>query len=277
MLIDSHHHLWKYSVEDYGWISDSMRVLRKDFLAAELREIAADNDVTGFVSVQARQIVDETQALIDIAASEPLIQGIVGWVPLADENVGDVLDRFADADVLKGVRHVIQGEPVEAQLLNKDFNRGVAQLQNRNLVYDVLIFANQLSATIEFVRHHAGIPMVLDHIGKPTIRSGTIDADWEAGFRELAKESHLMCKFSGVVTEIRDQVWDIETVRPYFDIALEAFGPDRLMFGSDWPVCLLKTGYDRWLRTVRELASDLSAGEQQKLFSGNAARVYRLA
>ncbi|TWT50592.1 Amidohydrolase [Rubripirellula amarantea] len=279
MLIDSHHHLWKYSVEEYGWIGPGMEVLQKDFLAAELREVSAANGVTGFVSVQARQVIEETTALIEIAANEPLIKGVVGWVPLAEANVGEVLDRFADSKskILKGVRHVIQGEPVEAQLLNKDFNRGVAQLADRGLVYDVLIFANQLPATIEFVRHHAGIPMVLDHIGKPTIKSGKLDTEWEQGFRELAKEQHLMCKFSGVATEVKDATWSIETIKPYFAIALDAFGIDRLMFGSDWPVCLLKTGYDRWLATVRELAADLSADEQQKLFAGNATRAYNLA
>lgn len=276
MLIDSHHHLWKYSAEEYGWIDDDMSVLRRDFLSPELRQIASGSGVDGFVSVQARQTIDETTALLEIAANEPLIKGVVGWVPLADPNVESVVEKFSDAKLLKGVRHVVQDEPDASFILGADFNRGIATLNRHALVYDVLIFAKQLPAAIEFVDQHADLPMVLDHIAKPTIRAGQFDQFWETHFRQLARRQNLMCKFSGVVTEVRDDSWTIDTIRPYWDVALESFTPQRLMFGSDWPVCLLKSGHYRWLDTVKALASELSTDEQDAIFSGNAIRTYHL-
>lgn len=276
MLIDSHHHLWKYSVREYGWISDEMAPLKRDFLIPELQEIAEQSSVDGFVSVQARQTVEETDALLELAKAEPLIRGVVGWVPLADPKVGEVLDRYQDATMLKGVRHVVQDEPDDRFILGAEFNRGIAELKGRNLVYDVLIFARQLPASIEFVDHHANLPMVLDHIAKPTIHDTVFDEEWEKNFRELAKRENISCKFSGVATEVRDEGWSINQIRPYWDIALEAFTPQRLMFGSDWPVCLLKTEHLRWVDAVRELASELSADEQEAIFAKNAIRDYNL-
>lgn len=277
MLIDSHHHLWKYSAEQYGWISDEMAVLRHDFLAPALNKVASESGVDGFVSVQARQTIQETTELLEIATTEPLIRGVVGWVPLADAKVASVLDQFADAPLLKGVRHVVQDEPDDRFLLRDDFNRGVALLKDRGLVYDVLVFARQLAAAIEFVDRHRDQPMVLDHIAKPTIRSAEFDSQWETNFRQLARRDNVTCKFSGVVTEVRDQEWSIDTIRRYWDVALDAFTPKRLMFGSDWPVCLLRCGHRLWLDTVRELASQLSSQEQADFFANNAIREYNLA
>ena len=280
MLIDGHHHLWKYSAKQYGWIDDGMSVLQRDFLAEELREVAMENEVDGFVAVQARQVVQETEALLQLAQQESLIRGVVGWVPLASPDVGETLDRFADASLLKGVRHVVQDEPDDRFIMGTDFNRGVDQLLERNLVYDVLVFASQLPASIEFVDRHRRLPMVLDHIAKPTIhpdgRAQDWDQAWEDNFREIAKRENLMCKFSGVITEVRGEAWSIDTIRPYWEVALEAFTPQRLMFGSDWPVCLLKGTYKRWVDTVRELASELSSAEQADFFAGNAIRFYGL-
>ena len=276
MLIDSHHHLWKYSAEQYGWISDQMSVLRQDFLAAELREIAAQSGIDGFVSVQARQTIQETDDLLEVANSEPLIKGVVGWVPLANENVSEVLDKYRGNDMLKGIRHVVQDEPNDRFIMGKDFNRGVEQLKGRGLVYDVLIFAKQLPASIEFVDQHSDLPMVLDHIAKPTIKESEFDTFWEQHFREIAKRDNLSCKFSGVVTEVRDDSWTNDTIKRYWDVALEAFTPKRLMFGSDWPVCLLMTDHSRWVETVRALANQLSQDEQNDLFAGTATRAYGL-
>lgn len=276
MLIDSHHHLWKYSAEQYGWISEEMSVLRADFLSAELNQIADESGVDGFVSVQARQIVQETIDLLAIAAQTPRIGGVVGWVPLASADVAEVLDQFAEQELLKGVRHVVQDEPDDRFIVGNDFNRGVALLKDRNLVYDVLIFARQLPAAIEFVDRHPDQPMVLDHIAKPTIQAAQFDEAWEKNFREIAKRTNLTCKFSGVVTEVRDPEWSLDTLRRYWDVALEAFTPQRLMFGSDWPVCLLRSGHTQWLDAVRELAGQLSADEQADFFANNAIRDYNL-
>jgi L-fuconolactonase len=276
MLIDSHHHLWKYSTDQYGWISDQMLPLKADFLLPELQQTAAESTIDGFVSVQARQSLQETDDLLAMAETEPLIAGVVGWVPLAAPEIGQTLERLGDQKFLKGVRHVVQDEEDDRFILGTDFNRGVSQLKTHNLVYDVLIFAKQLPASIEFVDQHPNLQMVLDHIAKPTITADAFDNAWEMNFRELAKRGNISCKFSGVVTEVRGETWSIDQIQRYWDVALEAFTPDRLMFGSDWPVCLLKTGHTQWLETVQQLASDLSVTERNKIFSTNAIRDYNL-
>ena len=276
MLIDSHHHLWQYSPEEYGWIDDDMSVLKHDFLVPQLQQIASVANVDGFVSVQARQTVQETETLLKMAVDQPLIKGVVGWVPLADQNVADVLDQFSDAPLLKGIRHVVQDEPDDRFILGDAFNQGVALLKTRGLVYDVLIFARQLPASIEFVDRHPDQPMVLDHIAKPTIQAAEYDSVWEKNFREISRRDNLTCKFSGVVTEVRDDAWNLQTIKPYWDVALEAFTPKRLMFGSDWPVCLLRSGHQQWVETVQQLAGELSDDEQADLFAGTAIRTYNL-
>ena len=282
MLLDSHHHLWQYSAEQYPWISDAMEVLRADFGSSELSQIAYENEVDGFVSVQARQIEDETVALLQIADEQPLVRGVVGWVPLSSPDIGDTLDRLSKHSKLKAVRHVVQDEPDDRFLLGEDFNRGISQLKDHSLVYDILIFARQLPAAIEFVDAHPNQSFVLDHIAKPTItladaRENKVDAFWETHFRELAKRENVMCKFSGVVTEIQGDEWDDGIVDRYFKIALEAFSAQRLMFGSDWPVCLLKSTYSRWLRTVKTIAEPLSQDERDHLFAKTAIRAYNLS
>ena len=276
MLIDSHHHLWKYSTAEYGWINDQMLPLKGDFLLPELAEIAIESSIDGFVTVQARQTLHETDDLLAMANADSLICGVVGWVPLADPDVGETLDRLAEQKFLKGVRHVVQDEPDDRFILGADFNRGISKLAAYNLVYDVLIFAKQLPASIEFVDQHPNLKMVLDHIAKPTITADKFDDTWETHFRELAKREQVSCKFSGVVTEVRGESWSMDQIRRYWDIALEAFTPERLMFGSDWPVCLLKTGPTQWLQTVKQLVSELTDAEQTQIFSANAIRDYTL-
>ncbi len=276
MLIDSHHHLWRYSADDYPWINDQMDVLRRDYWTAELERIAGDHAVDRFVTVQARQSLAETETLLQLADANPLIGGVVGWVDFRSSAVGEQIERFAGHPKLKGFRHVVQDEPDDRFILAADFNRGIGELCSRNLVYDVLIFARQLEPAIEFVASHPDIPMVLDHIAKPVIAGDGMDASWRRGVERLAEMPNVSCKFSGLATEVVSGDWDIETLRPYWDVVLEAFTPDRLMFGSDWPVCLLRTGYGRWLETVRRLAEPLSPGEQQQLFCSTAKRVYDL-
>lgn len=276
MLIDSHHHLWKYSAEEYGWIGDSMSVLRADFQASELGMIADDSGVDGFVSVQARRDVVENDALIALAEDQSKIKGIVGWVPFKEAGVKSIIEKYTAHKIIKGFREVIQGEPDEDFFANDDFNRGIDALLEFDVVYDVLIFGNQLKAATEFVDRHPKQRFVLDHIAKPTIKSATPDGDWVKEFRELSRRENLDCKFSGVVTEVRDQAWTVDLIRPYWDVAIDAYGPERLMFGSDWPVCLLQSEYSQWLSAVRELSSDLSAEQQAQFFAGTADRAYRL-
>lgn len=274
--IDSHHHFWKYDPAEYGWIGPDMGVLRRDFLPDDLYGVKQANDIEGVVSVQARQTVEETEALLSFAEETSWIRGVVGWVPLAASDVQNVLETFADRPKLKGVRHVVQDEPDDRFLLREDFNRGITALKPFGLVYDILIYARQLSATIEFVDRHPDQSFVLDHIAKPTIQAAEFDETWANLLRELAKRPHVSCKFSGVVTEVRDPEWTIETVRPYWDVALDAFGPTRLMYGSDWPVCLLESSYNQWVDCIATLVQELSSDEQLAFWSGNATRAYQL-
>lgn len=276
MLIDAHHHLWKFDPIPYNWIDDAKAVLQRDFLAPQLRVIAAENSVDGFVSVQARQSIQETRDLLAIADREPLIRGVVGWLPLAGSGLEEAFEELTSHAKLVGVRHVVQDEPDDRFLDGAEFNAGVASLAERNLVYDLLVYPHQLPAAIDFADRQRDVRIVLDHIAKPVVTKERFDATWKRSIADLARRDNVTCKFSGVATEVRDASWDIETVRPYWDVAMDVFGPTRLMFGSDWPVCLLATEYSRWLATVGELAAPLGANEKAALFAGNAIRDYRL-
>ena len=201
---------------------------------------------------------------------------MVGWVPLADRNVASILERLQGERLLKAVRHVVQDEPDERFLDQEEFNAGIRELQKYNLAYDILIFGRQLPMTLRFVDRHPDQRFILDHIAKPVIAATKWDRGWEQGFRELAKRPNVMCKFSALVTEVRDPSWDVALLGPYWNTALEAFGPDRLMFGSDWPVCLLRSSYAAWVAAVSVYASELSPTEQAKFWGGNATRAYQL-
>ena len=276
MRVDSHHHFWNYSLEQYGWISEKMQVLRRDFAPKDLLAETQTTHIDYVVSVQARQEIQETRFLLDYAKNNSWIKGVVGWVPLAQNSIAKVLDSFQDQSLLKGVRHVVQDEPDEKFLDRDDFNAGIKLLRSFKLVYDILIFGKQLPMAIRFVDRHPNQPFVLDHIAKPVIAASGIDRQWEKDFRELAKRSNVDCKFSALVTEVRDPTWTVELLRPYWDVALEAFGPDRLMFGSDWPVCLLRSSYADWVAAVSVLVKDLSPQQQANFWGGNANRAYNL-
>lgn len=276
MRIDSHHHFWNYSAEQYSWIGDSMSILKRDFGPKDLATLTAANSIDGVVSVQARQTVQETEWLLELASQHEFIRGVVGWVPLADATAAREIERLRASRFLKAVRHVVHDEPDDAFILRPDFNAGVSALAGTSLVYDLLIFAKHLPQTIHFVDQHADQPFVLDHIGKPTIAGEKIDSMWNEHFTALAKREHVSCKFSGVVTEVRDAEWNLDSIRPYWDAAWEAFGPNRLMFGSDWPVCLLRSEYAKWIATVEQLSSELTSSEQRQFWGDTAQRVYNL-
>jgi L-fuconolactonase len=276
MRVDSHHHFWDYSAEQYGWINEKMQVLRRDFAPKDLLAETQNIHIDYVVSVQARQEIQETRFLLDYAKTNPWIAGVVGWVPLAHTSVAKVLESFHSETKFKGVRHVVQDEPDEKFLDRDDFNAGIRLLKSFDLVYDILIFGKQLPMAIRFVDKHPNQPFVLDHIAKPVISSEGMDQQWEKDFRELAKRPNVDCKFSALVTEVRDPTWTVQLLRPYWDIALEAFGPDRLMFGSDWPVCLLRSSYADWVAAVSVLAKDLNDQQQANFWGGNANRAYHL-
>ena len=274
--IDSHHHLWAINDKDYPWIDEEKAVIRRDFLPEDAARNFEASGIDGSVVVQARQIVEETEWLLGLAEVNDWMRGVVGWVPLL-ENAGEpFLERFAPHPKLCGVRHVVHDEPDDHFILREDFNEGIKRLPAYGLVYDILIFEKHLPQTIEFVDRHPGQPFVVDHIAKPVIRREQFDTAWAENIRELAKRESVSCKLSGMVTEVRDAGWDGELLRPYFDTVLEAFGVGRLMFGSDWPVCLLRSEYDQWVQCVTELVAGLSDDEKAAFWGGNACRIYGL-
>ena len=275
MIIDSHHHYWHYSPVDYDWIDDSMKVIRTDFLPEKLEETIGEAGIDGVISVQARQTIEETNWLLDMAYENQFMRGVVGWVPLTQDDIEVYLIKYSGEKLLKGVRHVVQGEADPEYILRSDFNRGISLLKRYCLVYDILVVERQLPNTIKFVDRHPCQPFVLDHIAKPLIGCNEL-SPWKQNIQELAKRENVSCKISGMVTEAAFNNWTPEQLLPYFEVILEAFGPDRLLFGSDWPVCLLATSYKNWVDLVRKSISTFSATEQAKIMGGNAVRIYDL-
>jgi Predicted metal-dependent hydrolase of the TIM-barrel fold len=276
MRIDAHQHFWRYSPEEYSWIDDSMRAIRRDFLPADLAPALASAQLDGSIAVQARQSIDETDWLLALADSSPGIKGVVGWVPLAAEgaNIRRVLDRYDGQTRLKGVRHVLQAEP-DAYFSNPGFNTALHEIARRNLSYDLLVYARQLPAALAWIDRHPNLRVVVDHIAKPVV-DGVPRPEWRAQMRELARRPNVFCKFSGVVTEAPHWRWSVGQIRPYFETVLEAFGAQRLMFGSDWPVCLVAADYARWFATVESLVQPLSTTERDAIFGGAATAFYHL-
>ncbi|OGV77856.1 MAG: amidohydrolase [Lentisphaerae bacterium RIFOXYB12_FULL_65_16] len=275
MTIDAHHHFWHYDPVEYDWIDDSMAVIRRDFLPADLKVAIASAGIDGVVSVQARQTVAETRWLLDLAGTNDFIRGVVGWVPLVSPDVSRVLAEFARHPKLKAVRHVLQGEPDPNYMLRDDFNRGIRELRTFALAYDILIFERHLPQTLAFVDRHPEQRFILDHIAKPRIRDGAL-SPWRELMQDLARRPNVWCKLSGVVTEADYTTWTEAGFRPYLDATLDAFGPKRIMFGSDWPVCLVACQYQRWAKIVRSFAKPLARDEQTAIMGGNAEIAYRL-
>jgi L-fuconolactonase len=275
-LIDAHHHVWHYSPEDFGWINDEMELLRQDFLPGDLIHELAAVGLDGSVAVQARQSVEETRWLLACAGQNPEIRGVVGWLPLAEASLGGTLIEFRDASLLKGVRHVVQNEPDPNFLLGRVFNAGIDSLLDTGLVYDVLIFADHLPVASRFVAQHPQQSFVLDHMAKPNLRLHKFQP-WANDLARFAENANVCCKLSGIVTEAHWTRWTAEELQPYLDHALRVFGPERLLAGSDWPVCLVASGYQRWWSTLMEWARSLPDEAREAILGGNAIRVYRLS
>jgi L-fuconolactonase len=279
MRVDSHHHLWRYTPEEYGWIqdtpNDSMSILQRDFLPADLDLEVAAAGIDATVAVQARQTLEETHWLLSLAAQSSLIRGVVGWAPIAAEDFPATLESLRQYPLLKGLRHVVQAEP-DGFLDAPAFNRGIASLLPTSLVYDVLIFARQLPEATRFVDRHPQQSFVLDHIAKPDIK-GNGFASWNIAIRELARRQNVVCKLSGMATEADWHTWSPAQLKPYFDTVLEAFGPSRLMFGSDWPVLTLASTYARWIETVEAWLSPLTQTERAAIEGETATRIYQLS
>jgi L-fuconolactonase len=273
--IDSHHHLWKYSPAEYPWMLQEMEAIRRDFLVPDLEQAMQAGGVTGVVTVQARQSLMETEWLLELASRHAFMQGIVGWVPLVDSGVGSLLERYAANPKLKAVRHVLHDEPDDFYILREDFNRGIARLKDFDLRYDLLIFERHLPQTLVFVDRHPQQIFIVDHIAKPRIREKVL-SPWRERMQDLARRENVYCKLSGMVTEADWNNWTEADLRPFIEVALDCFGPQRLMFGSDWPVALVACAYENWVRVVERATAALSIAERDCLFGNTAKEGYGL-
>ena len=272
--IDAHHHLWRYSAAEYGWIDDTMAELRRDFVIEDLeRELAAAR-VDGTVLVQARQSDEETQWLLARAHETPHIRGVVGWAEIAADDFERQVAQLAQQRLLVGLRHVLQVEP-DGFLEDAAFNRGIRAMRGKGLVYDILIYERQLEEATRFVDRHPGQMFVLDHMAKPKIATGELQP-WQKRVTELARRQNVCCKISGMVTEANPSDWTPEQLRPYLDTVVEAFGPERLMAGTDWPVCLAGTTYSGWWELLRDYFADFGEDERASIFGGCAVKTYGL-
>jgi L-fuconolactonase len=274
MRIDAHHHLWRYTPEDYGWISDAMQTLRRNFLPADLARVTAEARIDTTVAVQARQTLEETHWLLELATQPGPIRGVVGWAPIVADDFPAVLEALAAEPILKGLRHVIQAEP-EGFMDAAAFNRGLSTLTQTGLVYDLLVVAHQLPEAIRLVSRHPKLTFVLDHIAKPDIRKHGLDP-WRVDILELARRPNVVCKLSGMVTEADYNTWTPSQLSPYFETVLEAFTPSRLMMGSDWPVCTVACEYKAWFDLVGQWIAPLTRSEQAQIEGETAHRIYNL-
>jgi L-fuconolactonase len=275
MIIDAHQHFWIYSSTKHAWIDERMGALKRDFLPVDLSQIYKKNAVSGCVAVQADSSEEETNFLLQLAKENAFIKGVVGWVDLQNENIEVRLDHYQSFEKLKGFRHVVQDEPDPNFMLREDFRRGLKALESFDYTYDILIYPHQLDAAIKTAQDFPKINFVLDHIAKPDIRDSKID-NWLPKIKALAESSNVCCKVSGMVTEAAWKNWHQDDFVPYLDVVVEAFGTDRLMFGSDWPVCLLSGSYEEVLGIVKAYMAQFSQRDQDHVFYKNALAFYQL-
>jgi L-fuconolactonase len=275
MKIDSHQHFWNFDPTRDRWITDEMSVIRRDFLPEDLIPEMKSNGMDGSIAVQADPSEQETNFLLELASRHTEIVGVVGWVDLCSSQVRKSLELHSGCRKLRGVRHIVQAEPDDRFMLTKPFLDGIGWLKEFGLTYDILIYPHQLPAAVELVAHFPDQPFVIDHIAKPPIRTGE-RASWAHLLREIAKFSNVYCKLSGLVTEADWQHWSASGITPYLDIVFEAFGACRLMFGSDWPVCLLAGSYARVVELIDGYTSSLPETEKAGIWGLNAARFYGL-
>lgn len=273
--IDAHQHFWQFDPVRDAWISDAMSVLRCDFLPADLGPLLAANGMDGCVAVQADQSERETQFLLDLARDYPFVRGVVGWVDLRSPSVGDRLAHFATDRHFRGVRHLVQGEPNDEFLLQDDVVRGIRALTAHDLTFDLLLVPRQLRAATRLAAMLPDQRFVLDHIAKPLIKEGVLEP-WASDLGALALQPNVWCKLSGLITEAEWGSWKPTQLRQYLDVVVESFGVDRLMWGSDWPVCLLAGSYEEVREVIAEYLVRFSVDERTAIFGGNATTFYGL-
>lgn len=276
-MLDTHHHLWSYNADDYPWIPANTP-LAQNHLLVELEEATSLAGVTGTIAIQARQTTEESASLLKIADQSNLIRGVVGWIPLVSENVDEDLELFSNNPKFVGIRHVLQDEP-DAYFLRDDFHRGLSKLPAHDLRYDILLYQHQIPVATKLVDRQPELGMIIDHIAKPKAQKGRVEHEWRSGMKELAKRENILgVKFSGLATEFpKEDEIDPDTIRAYFEETLEIFGVERVMFGTDWPVCLLRLdSYKQWADTVIILTSSLSGDEKDLILEKNGKTAYQL-
>lgn len=274
MKLDSHQHFWKYSPQQHNWIDDSMVSLKRDFLPNDLEPHLIENKIEACVVVQADQSEKETEFLLELATQYEFIKGVVGWVDLRAKNVEERLQFYSQNQYFKGVRHIVQSEKQDF-LLDPAFQNGIGKLGNLNLTYDLLIYSHQIEAAIKLVSQFPNQKFVLDHLAKPNIKNGKIDP-WKNQIQRLAQFSNVSCKISGMVTEADHAQWKPSDFIPYLDIVFDAFGENRILFGSDWPVCLLAASYQEVYQLITDYTANFSLEQRDKLFGANAERFYNI-
>lgn len=276
LKIDAHQHFWKFDPIRDNWITDEMRVIKRDFLPADLQPLLQEAGIDGCIAVQADQSEDENEFLLQQADENDFVKAVVGWVDLRHPDVGQRLQYYTRFPKLKGFRHVLQGETDRAFMLNPAFRRGIGLLHSFGYTYDILIYPDQLGYTREFVTVFPDQLFVLDHIAKPHIKDRYITGEWKDAMRAVAASPNLYCKISGMVTEADWYHWKPEHFRVYLDTVVEAFGTNRILFGSDWPVCLVAASYKQVFGIVQDYFSTFSTDEQAAFFGGNAIKFYKL-
>lgn len=275
MRLDAHQHFWRYHSADYGWIDEPMSMLRKDFLPEDLAPFLHQHKFDGCVAVQSEQSEKGTAFLIQQATLHPFIKGVVGWVDLTAGTIQNDLARYQQHPIVKGFRHVLQGEKDRAFMLRPDFLKGIAALEHFSFTYDILIFPDQLPFIESFVARFPQQKFIIDHLAKPSIKTGEIEK-WQRNMRKIAAFTNVYCKLSGMVTEADWQEWHTTDFTPYLDAVVDAFSPQRLVYGSDWPVCLVAASYRQQLMILEEYFAAFSEAEKKGIFGGNAAHFYHL-
>ncbi|KAA8746065.1 amidohydrolase family protein [Paenibacillus sp. UASWS1643] len=276
MKLDAHQHFWEYNVAEYGWIGEEMKTIRQSFLPEDLEALLVQSGLEGCIAVQARQSLAETEWLLQLADRHEFIKGVVGWVDLCSNEVRDQLELFASNPYLKGVRHVIQDEPDLKYVLREDFQRGISLLKEYDLAYDLLVSKEQLPYAVELVKTFPEQRFVLDHLAKPDIKSGII-SPWKETLESLAAQPNAYCKLSGMVTEADWGKWTPKDFTAYLNIAIEAFGAERLMFGSDWPVSNVSATYFEVYGLINSHINALPILDQQMILGGTCAAFYQIS
>ena len=273
MRLDAHQHFWKFDPLRHSWITEDMTALRKDFLPEHLLPLLQNNNIDGCISVQAEQSLEETHFLLKLAAENSFIKGVVGWVDLQAADIAEKLAYFSSFKDLKGFRHIVQSESDDQFLARATFCRGISLLKQYDFTYDILVYPGQLKSVLEFVQRFPDQPFVIDHMAKPDILNKRI-WDWENDMTKISKCPNVYCKISGLVTEADVDNWEFKDFNPYINLVMEQFGPEKIMFGSDWPVCLLAADYREVCDIAEQNSLHLAKEDKKKMWGENAAKFY---